>query len=86
MGNASGKIHLCGTVAVIEELPQNKSSAVENTLDIHVIEEDDGTYRLKLEYDASRYSEKAMQQYAAAYDEMLSAMQADGRQLAEILP
>lgn len=75
MGNASGEIHLCGTVAVIEALPQNKSSAVENTLDIHVIEEDDGTYRLKLEYDASRYSTEAMSSFVGLLDDMLQALQ-----------
>jgi len=77
---------LGGLPCRVEEMPSNKRSAAENVLDIAVTVLDDGSYSLKLAYDASRYSEKAMQQYAAAYDEMLSAMQADGRQLAEILP
>ena len=67
-------------------MPPNKRSAAENVLDIAVTVLDDGCYSLKLTYDASRYSEKAMQQYAAAYDEMLSAMQAEDCKLAEILP
>lgn len=77
---------LGGMPCQVEEMPPNKRSAAENVLDIAVTVLDDGSYSLKLVYDASRYSEKAMQQYAAAYDEMLSAMQADERKLAEILP
>jgi len=77
---------LGGLPCRVEEMPPNKRSAAENVLDIAVTVLDDGSYSLKLVYDASRYSEKAMQQYAAAYDEMLSAMQADERKLTEILP
>jgi len=77
---------LGGLPCQVEEMPPNKRSAAENVLDIAVTVLDDGHYSLRLAYDASRYSEEAMHRYAAAYDEMLSAMQADERKLAEILP
>ena len=75
-----------GLPCQVEEMPPHKRSAAENVLDIAVTVLDDGHYSLRLAYDASRYSEEAMHRYAAAYDEMLSAMQADERKLAEILP
>ena len=77
---------LGGLPCQVEEMPPNKRSAAENVLDIAVTVLDDGYYSLRLAYDASRYSEEAMHRYTAAYDEMLSAMQADERKLAEILP
>ena len=85
MGNVSGEIPLCGTVATIQELPQNKASAVENSLDIHVVCEDDGTYRLKLEYDASRYSEAMMGRFAESVDEMIKGLQDKDKAVLELL-
>ena|GEM_PF-110313 len=85
MGNVSGEIPLCGTVATIQELPQNKASAVENSLDIHVVCEDDGTYRLKLEYDASRYSEGMMVRFAESVDEMIKGLQDKDKAVLELL-
>lgn len=85
MGNVSGEIPLCGTVATIQELPQNKASAVENSLDIHVVCEDDGTYRLKLEYDASRYSEGMMGRFAESVDEMIKGLQDKDKAVLELL-
>lgn len=85
MGNVSGEIPLCGTVATIQELPQNKASAVENSLDIHVVCEDDGTYRLKLEYDASRYSEGMMSRFAEFVDEMIKGLQENDKPVLELL-
>lgn len=85
MGNVSGEIPLCGTVATIQELPQNKASAVENSLDIHVVCEDDGTYRLKLEYDASRYSEGMMDRFAESVDEMIKGLRDKDKAVLELL-
>lgn len=85
MGNVSGEIPLCGTVATIQELPQNKASAVENSLDIHVVCEDDGTYRLKLEYDASRYSEGMMGRFAESVDEMIKGLRDKDKAVLELL-
>lgn len=85
MGNASGEVPICGTKAVIQELPQNKASAVENSLDIHVIIEDDDSYRLKLEYDASRYSEEAMGRFAQLVDDMMKGLQQKDKSVLELL-
>ena len=70
----------------VEEMPPNKRSAAENVLDIAVTTLEDGSYSLRLVYDASRYSVAAMQRYAAAFDEMVQAMQKADGTLAEILP
>ncbi|ORT99974.1 Non-ribosomal peptide synthetase [Anaerovibrio sp. JC8] len=85
MGNVSGEFPLCGTVAIIQDLPQNKASAVENSLDIHVVCEDDGSYRLKLEYDASRYSEGMMERFATLVDEMIKGLQEKDKSVLELL-
>ena len=77
---------LGGMPCGVEEMPPNKRSAAENVLDIAVTTLEDGSYSLRLVYDASRYSAAAMQRYAAAFDEMVQAMQKADGTLAEILP
>ena len=85
MGNAGGEFPLCGTQALLQELPQNKASAVENSLDVHVVAEKDGTYRMKLEYDASRYSESKMNYLADLVDEMLKGLKNAEKSVLELL-
>lgn len=85
MGNAGGDFPLCGTIALLQELPQNKASAVENALDIHVVAEADGTYRMKMEYDASRYSEEKMNNLSELVDEMLKGLHEADKSVLELL-
>ena len=50
-----------------------------------MVAEDDGSYRLKLEYDASRYSADRMGQFAALIDEMLKGLQEKDKSVLELL-
>ncbi|MCR5833992.1 MAG: hypothetical protein K6G55_05000 [Selenomonadaceae bacterium] len=63
------------TPVEIVYLPPNEISAVENALDVEINIEDDGRYSLYLDYDASRYSEKEMENFAVTLDEVLKKMQ-----------
>ena len=47
--------------------------------------EDDGTYRLKLEYDASRYSEGMMDRFAESVDEMIKGLRDKDKAVLELL-
>ncbi|MBO4780358.1 MAG: hypothetical protein J5497_06960, partial [Selenomonadaceae bacterium] len=66
-------------------LPPNEISAAENALDVEVEEIDTGLYNLHLDYDASRYSETAMKNFSATFDEILIAMQNTSTHVSEIL-
>ena len=66
-------------------LPPNEISAAENALDIEVLENDKGFYDLFLDYDASRYSETAIKNFAETMDEILLAMQNLNARTSEIL-
>ena len=66
-------------------LPPNEISAVENTLDIEVWANDEGTYDLFLDYDASRYSEKDMRNFAETMNKILIAMKNPQAKVSEIL-
>lgn len=66
-------------------LPPNEISAVENALDIEINESYMGFYSLFLDYDASRYSEAAMEKFAKTMDEILLMMRAPNKKVSEIL-
>ena len=55
-------------------MPPNEISAVENSLDVEIEENDKGLYELFLDYDAGRYSEAAMEHFAKTFDETLRRM------------
>ncbi|WP_028129199.1 anti-sigma factor antagonist [Selenomonas sp. AE3005] len=76
---------LDGTTSQIVEMPANKRSAAENVLDIVVSVLHDGNYQLTLAFDGSRYTDESMERYAALIDEMVLALQAEDRSIAEIL-
>lgn len=76
---------LGGYPAEIIELPPNEWSSVENTLDIEVNLNDDGTYIVEYGYDASRYSESAMEKFAATFDEIVLQLQDEQKLISEIL-
>lgn len=83
--DAKAAFILDGKPIVVQDMPANKISAAENVLDIALTVLEEGGYILTLTYNASRYSEAMMQRYADAFDEMMLAMQAGSRSLAEIL-
>lgn len=66
-------------------LPPNEISAVENALDIEVDETDTGLYELFLDYDASRYSESAMENFSKTMNEILLVMRDKNKMVSEIL-
>lgn len=74
-----------GTTTEIVELPANEINAAENSLDIELSLNDDDTYTLELHYDASRYSEAAMEKFAADFDEISLALQDESRMISTIL-
>lgn len=76
---------LADTTAQIIYLPPNEISAVENALDIEVNDKTDGFYSLFLDYDASRYSEAKMLEFAKTMDDVLLAMRDPNRRFSEIL-
>ena len=69
----------------VVDVPQNDYSAVENAIDVEMNVNDDGSYTLVLDYDASRYSERAMKNFAATFDEIILALKDGGRMLSTIL-
>ena len=73
-----------GGNAEILYMPPNSVSAIENALDIKVNPEGDGTYTLVLDYDASRYSENFMRQFAASIDEVILNLQNESLMISKI--
>ena len=82
---AVNAMKFCGTNAEIIEVPLNEFSVSENTLDIEINLTDDGTYFVEFAYDANRYSEAAMENFAAALDEIVLALQDEQRLISMIL-
>ena len=74
-----------GKPAPVIEVPANDYSATENALDVEMSIEDGGRYSLFLDYDASRWSERAMKNFAALFDETVLEMQDGDRMLSTIL-
>ena len=66
-------------------LPPNEISAVENALDVEVDAREDGTYDVFLDYDASRYSEAAMANFAKIMNKILVAMKDETTHVSAIL-
>ena len=83
--NKGGILKIDNTDAVIQELPLNDYSAVENSLDIELNTEKNGTYTLVLDYDASRYSEELMRKFAQILDDMLLILQDENINLPNIV-
>lgn len=67
------------------ELPRNEFAAAENSLDIEVNLNSDGSYYLFLDYDASRYSEKTMQKFATFFNEIVLQLNEENKFVSEIL-
>ena len=71
--------------AQIIDMPPNEISAAENSLDIAVWSTERGTYDLILDFDASRFSEENMKNFAATLDETILAMQDEKILISHIL-
>ena len=81
----NGDFRLADTPAEVVYLPPNEISAAENALDIEVEAEDFGTYNLFLDYDAGRYSEEEMLNFAKTMNDILIAMRDTDKLVSEIL-
>ena len=80
-----GDFIFADTPAEVIYLPPNEISAVENALDIEVEAQPTGMYLVSLDYDASRYSENAMRNFAATMNDMLIAMRDTNKKFSELL-
>lgn len=80
-----GDFMLADTVGEVVYLPPNEISAAENALDIEVESQPDGTYNLFLDYDASRYTEDDMQDFALTMEKVLLNMRDTSKNVSEIL-
>lgn len=78
-------IILADTPAQTIYLPPNEISAVENALDIEVEADETGMYIVALDYDASRYSEEEMINFARTMNEILIAMRDTNKKFSDIL-
>ena len=76
---------LADTPAQTIYLPPNEISAVENALDIEVEADETGMYIVALDYDASRYSEEEMINFAKTMNEILIAMRDTNKKFSDIL-
>ena len=80
-----GNLMLADTSVEVIYLPPNEISAAENALDIEINETDKGFYDLFLDYDASRYSEATMKNFAETMDAICLAMKNPDAKISEIL-
>ena len=74
-----------GGYSELIELPLNKWSASENVLDLEFNLTDEGTYYVEYSYDASIYSENAINNFAATLDDIVSKLQNENALMADIL-
>ena len=80
-----GDFILADTTAEVVYLPSNEISAAENALDIEVEAEDFGIYNLFLDYDAGRYSEEEMLNFAKTMNDILIVMRDLDKKFSDIL-
>ena len=85
LGDVSSSLKLDGTTVEIIEVPDNEYNAAENYLNIEVCLIDDDTYTILLEYYLGIYSEQAMKNYAAIFDEMVLKLQDEKQLVSKIL-
>ncbi|MBR6013515.1 MAG: hypothetical protein IK062_07025 [Selenomonadaceae bacterium] len=84
-GPNSGSTPYSSLSVEVVGLPENKYSAAENSLDIEISSSEEKIYYLRLDYDASRYSEGAMKKFAEILDEIVLSMQNERKLISEIL-
>ena len=67
------------------DLPPSKYAAAENFLDLELNLGNDDKYFVYFDYNASRYSETAIENFAATLDEIVLALQDESKMISEIL-
>ena len=67
------------------ELPENEYSVTENTLDVEVNQSADGTYWVEYTYGTMLYSDDAIKNIAATFDEIVLKLQDKNVLIADIL-
>ena len=85
LGADSGEITYGDLPLTMIEMPKNKFSAAENSLDIEFFMMDAGNYVAGLDYDASRYSKNAMKKFSETLDEIILQLQDENKFIFEIL-
>lgn len=85
LGDISSNVKLDDTPAEIIEVPDNDYNAAENYLNIEVCLIDDDTYTILLEYQLGTYTENAMKNYAAIFDEIVLKLQDETQLVSKIL-
>ena len=80
-----GDLILADTPFKVIYLPPNEISAVENALDVEVESQPTGTYNLYLDYDAGRYSEAEMLNFAKTMNKILIDMRDVKKKVSDIL-
>ncbi len=81
----NGDVIIADRLAELIYLPPNEISAVENALDVEVESQPTGTYNLFLDYDAGRYSEAEMKNFALTMEKVLQDMRDTDKMISEIL-
>ena len=76
---------LSNVTAKVIYLPPNEISAVENALDIEVEAQPTGMYVVSLDYDAGRYSEDAMINFAKTMNKIMIEMRDVNKKFSDIL-
>ena len=71
--------------AIVIDMPPNDMSAAENSLDIEVRATETGIYDLILDYDAGRYSDRLIKNFAATFDKITLNMQSKNILISKIL-
>ena len=71
--------------AQVIDMPPNEISAAENSLNVELWSTERGTYDLILNYDASRFSEKNMKNFAETMDKIISEMKNEKNSVEQIL-
>ena len=83
--NMHNDIPFSDTRLEVVYLPPNEISAVENALDVEVESREDGMYELFLDYDASRYSEATIKNFAQVMNKIIIAMRDDNARVSTIV-
>jgi len=69
----------------VVDLPPNKWTFAENSLDIEVNLNDDGNYYIYFDYDSGAHSAEVMEKFAATFDEIVLQLQDENILISKIL-
>ena len=82
---AFNETEFAGLPVEMIDLPPSEYAAAENFLDLELNLSNDGKYFIYFDYNAGRYSETAMKNFAATFDEIVRALQDGRKMISEIL-